>query len=232
MPTNVISRPYRAADQAAMQALLRAFPSPFESYPSADELPELLGPLDPDVLLWDRDGELAGFAFVDKYNNLIHRFRPGDLTDAIEQELMAWAVERIRARRAGDDAITLDASAHSDDAAKLAFLRRHGFGLTDVQSLFMARSLTEPFPAPQLPPGFSLRPLAGEDEVAAYVAVHRAAYGTTHMTVEERLTIMHEPAYRPDLDLVAVAPAPRGALAAFCICFIDEAAFAAENARA
>jgi len=32
-----LSRPYRAADRPAMQDLLRAFPSPYESYPTADD---------------------------------------------------------------------------------------------------------------------------------------------------------------------------------------------------
>jgi len=89
----------------------------------------------------------------------------------------------------------------------------------------MARSLHDPLPEPRLPPGFTVRPLAGEAEVPAYVAVHRAAYGTEYMTVERRLSIMRQAHYRPELDLVAVAP--DGALAAFGVYMID----ASENER-
>src|SRR5262249_54468701 len=86
----------------------------------------------------------------------------------------------------------------------------------EEQVLSMARSLDEPVPAPQLPEGFVLRPLAGEGEVEDYVALHRAAFGTENMTVERRLAIVRNPGYLPELDLVAVAP--DGTLAAFCVC--------------
>jgi ribosomal protein S18 acetylase RimI-like enzyme len=87
----------------------------------------------------------------------------------------------------------------------------------------MARPLLEPIAAPSLPTGFTIRPLAGEAEVAARVALHRAAYRTHNMTVEEYLSDMQSSEYDPTLDLVAVAE--DGRLAAFCTCSIS----AAEN---
>jgi hypothetical protein len=48
--------------------------------------------------------------------------------------------------------------------------------------------LTEPIPEPTLPPAYTIRPVAGEAEVAALVALHRAAFGTMHLTAAERLT--------------------------------------------
>ena len=82
----------------------------------------------------------------------------------------------------------------------------------------MSRSLNLPIPEPQLPPGFIIRPMGGEVEIDAYVALHRAAFGTEIMTVEYRRTIISAPDYIPELDLVAVAP--DGDLAAFCVCQI------------
>jgi ribosomal protein S18 acetylase RimI-like enzyme len=76
-----------------------------------------------------------------------------------------------------------------------------------------------------LPPGFIIRHVLGEPEVEEYVAMHREAFGTTYKTVEERLAFMRNPAYIPELDLVAVSP--EGRLAAFCVCSIDQE----ENAR-
>ncbi len=70
-----------------------------------------------------------------------------------------------------------------------------------------------------LPTGFLIRPLAGEDEVEAYVQLHRAAFESKNMTVEWRGRILRRPGYGSDLDLVAVAP--DGRLAAFCICWLD-----------
>jgi ribosomal protein S18 acetylase RimI-like enzyme len=58
----------------------------------------------------------------------------------------------------------------------------------------------------------------GENEVPALVELHRAAFGTEHMTADERLGWMHAADYDPALDLVAVAP--DGSLAAYCFCAI------------
>jgi mycothiol synthase len=222
-------RPYSGlSDLAVMQDLLRTFPDPFESYPTAADLPEMLDPVASEnpsnTVLWeDASGELLGFAIVSQYNNLRFHFQPGSLTSHIERQMMDWAVARMNLRLSKQterQPLTLDACARDDDAAKVALLERHGFAPTDVQTLYMVRSLHEPFPEPRLPDGFVLRPLAGESEVAAYVAAHRAAYGTSYMTVEERLAIMKQPSYLPELDLVAIAP--DGTLAAFCVCSIDE----------
>jgi mycothiol synthase len=223
-------RPYKGEpDLAAMQDLLSTTPNPFEPHPTAADLPEMLNPTVSDTpantAVWeDASGVLLGFAIVSQYNNLHFHFRPGSLTKDAEQEMMDWAIARMRLRmreQRNGEPLTLDASARDDDAAKVAFLERHGFVPTDIQTVYMLRSLHEPFPEPQLPPGFVLRPLAGEREVETYVTAHRAAYGTEQMTVELRLAIIQEPYYRPELDLVAIAP--DGTLAAFCLCSIDEA---------
>lgn len=52
------------------------------------------------------------------------------------------------------------------------------------------------------------------------VAVHRNAFAPSRMTVEKYRRIMNAPTYRPDLDLVVVAP--DGTFAAFCIVWFDE----------
>ena len=75
--------------------------------------------------------------------------------------------------------------------------------------------------------GFSLRCVEGEHEVESLVSLHRAAFGTENMTVEQRLAIMHGPQYEREMDLVAVAP--NGELAAFCICGFDEQIDAAKT---
>jgi mycothiol synthase len=59
-----------------------------------------------------------------------------------------------------------------------------------------------------------MRRVTGEDEVEALVSLHRAAFGTDNMAIEERLAIIRAPNYAPDLDLVAIAP--NGELCAFC----------------
>ena len=54
----------------------------------------------------------------------------------------------------------------------------------------------------RIPAGFSIRPLKGQSEVAAYVDLHQTAFGTKNMTLEWRRRTLQQPAYRPDLDIV------------------------------
>jgi ribosomal protein S18 acetylase RimI-like enzyme len=96
----------------------------------------------------------------------------------------------------------------------------HGFLPQEARTLRYARLLNEPIPECQLPEGFSIRHTTGEQEVEQLVALHRSAFGTDNMTVEQRLAMMHSPQYVQEMDLVVVAPA--GELAAFCVCGFED----------
>ena len=87
------------------------------------------------------------------------------------------------------------------------------------QSDPVSRRFLRPTRVDKIPPGFNLRPLAGESEVAAYVDLQRLVFGTENMTVDWRSRTLRQPQYLPDLDLVIEAP--DGRLAAFCIAWLD-----------
>lgn len=221
------SRAYsNEADLQAMIDLLVAV-RPAEriaDYPGVVDLHELLAltNVQDNTRLWfDANDQLVGFAFVDAYQNLRFEFEQQVLDADIESEMMAWGVACIqRAMQESGETLTLDASCRDDDVQRLAFLERHGFVMEDIRSLHMVRSLNEPIPSPQLPAGFRIRPVAGEQEVDALVALHRAAFGTENMTVDERLAMMRVPEYASGLDLLVVGP--DGKLAAYCMCTISE----------
>ena len=179
-------------------------------YPSAVDLRELLAlpAVQDNTRLWfDAADRLVGFAFVDHYQNLRFEFDPQVLSPGIEAEIVAWGVDCIRrVMQATGESFTLDASCREDDTGYIALLERHGFIQEALRSVHMVRSLYDPIPAPHLPAGFSIRHVTGEHEVDALVALHRAAFGTEHMTVEERLAMMRVPDYELELDLVVVAP--------------------------
>jgi ribosomal protein S18 acetylase RimI-like enzyme len=63
--------------------------------------------------------------------------------------------------------------------------------------------------------GYRLRPLQGEAEVAAYVALHRDVFDSENMTEEWRRRTLNYHAHNAALDLVIEDSA--GALVAFCI---------------
>ncbi len=170
--------------------------------------------------LWlDEHDKLVGFAYISPWQNLVDVIDEQVFTPALENEMMDWilAAMQLRNREQGLTQ-TLDASALESDQPRRAFLERHGFQQQEETSLLLKRPLDQPLPAPILPPGFTIRPLRGAAEVEAFVALHRAAFGTSNMTVDYRLTIMSAPGFLPDLDLVAVAP--NGDLAAYCVCQI------------
>ncbi|RJP46965.1 MAG: GNAT family N-acetyltransferase [Anaerolineaceae bacterium] len=171
--------------------------------------------------LWEQADELIAFAFVDSYSNLRFATADGQRSDQIENEIVDWGITCVRQRNAErGEQNTLDASCRADDLIELAFLERCGFVREPIRSLEYSHPLTDPIEDFPLPAGFFIRCVTGEDDAEALVSLHRAAFGTENMTVEERLAIMHAPNYTPSLDLVAVAP--NGELSAFCICGLEE----------
>ncbi len=225
--STLLSRKYAGeTDKQAMFDLLVAVRSDEQltAYPSIADLHELLAlpTIQTDTCLWfDASDKLVAFAFVDAYQNLHFELDRKTLAVDIEPEIIAWGEACIqRAMQERGQTLTLDASCRDDDSQRLAFLERFGFVRADIQSLHMVRSLHDPIPSPQLPVGFHIRPVAGEQEVEALVALHRAAFGTKYMTVAERLAMMRVPEYELALDLLAIAPG--GKLAAYCMCSISQ----------
>ncbi len=188
-------------------------------FPGAVDLHELLasGVVQDNTRLWFTTSDrLAAFALVDQYNNLVFEFDPARTEAVFEAELLAWGVTCARRlHQTLDEAGALDASSRVDDVARIALLTRLGFIQQEGYSLHFQRALAAPLPAPQLPAGFTLRHVTGEEEAETLAALHRAAFGTEFMTLEERLAMMRTPDYDPTLDLVVAAP--DGRLAAYCM---------------
>jgi mycothiol synthase len=190
-----------------------------------------------DVRLWMADdGALVAFAhlllrpddeIIDGY--LRFDWHPDWRTDALADAILAWATARLREVAADrGKAARLRSWMREEDTNRRRQLERHG--LTIVRHFpTLERPLTEPIDAPELPEGFSIRPLAGPDEVAAWVEMHNESFVDHYNFHPESPEVIHhwldDPIYRPELNLVAVAP--DGRLVGFCWCAI----FAEENAR-
>ncbi len=171
--------------------------------------------------LWEEEGgHLQGFAILDLYEDFNHLTVEVAMEAGADLEagMIDWSLEYLRELE-GRGGLPVGINCRVEDTARKALLEVRGFIRQDWEVLHLARSLAQPFPAIRLPDGFSIRPLAGEAEVEALVVLHQAAWGTRNMTMDYRLSMMRQPCYDPDLDLVAVAP--DGRLAAYCICFVD-----------
>lgn len=226
--TRLTHRLYAGPDDlpAMIQFLFAVRPAErLADYPGPVDLRELLAlrAVQENTRLWFADdGRLVAYAFVDHYDNLRFALNPQASQPDLEAAIVDWGLACLRhAMGTEDKTRTLDASCREDDVEQIAFLQRHGFIRQDTRSLHLVRSLIESVPAPQLPDGFTIRHVQGEQEVAALVALHHAAFGTEHMTPEERLAMMRVPEYEAELDLVVVAPAS-GRLAAYCLCGISQ----------
>jgi mycothiol synthase len=224
-----VSRPFAdEADYARMRALLTAIVAQ-----GGDAHYCTVGDLDwwryttgdnPDAArearLWFAPaGDLIGIAWpvkaqVDLMTHPRHR--------AVEGEMLEWAEGRRR-ETAGVDEGPIDFTAwgFDGDAARVATLRARGYARTEEAMRYRRVLLDGPLPDPPLPPGYSVRHLGGEEEIEARVAVHRAAFAPSRMTVAKHRAVMAAPTYRQDLDLVAVAP--DGTFAAYCIVWFDAA---------
>ena len=182
-------------------------------YPGATDLREMLcqPELQARTRLWfDQHDQLLACTLVDAYNNFLFDYLPHANSPELEAAIMQWGM-----KCAG---LPLDAVCREDDVERVAWLTRHRFQPQAMSTLSFARSLSEPIPDPQLPAGFFIRSVTGPAELDALVALHRAAFGTDNMTVQERRAMISGPDYRRELDLVAVAPNDQ--LAGFCVCGI------------
>ena len=226
MPTSM--RPYNGeSDTPAVLALRRRCTTSENAtdYPSLTDLHELLDPLRSEqhthIRLWENEtDQVVAYAHVlFPYCNLYFLIDPAYWQTSMKDEIVAYASEAIRHfNQEYGEARTLDASCRDTDEQTLHFLPDVGFERQSSEIPILVRSLLEPFPAPQLSPGFRLRHIAGEHEVEQCVELHRAAFGTQNMTVENRLSIMREPDYDPEGDLVIEAP--DGTMVAYVICAI------------
>lgn len=211
-------------DIQAMISLARAFPThnlhvvdlPYRLSSWALDDPENTG-------LWiDSDGELLAWAVLQSpFWTIDYAFHP-DAEVHLHRQVLTWADHRAH--------LLVDTPyehpcwfvmVFPGQTSRIQELENAGFssqadvGEDSWSKVLMQRSAQIPGEKFTLPQGFSIRPLAGESEVDAYVHLHRAIFGSKNITTEWRLRTLGCPEYLPDLDLVAVAP--DGRLVAFCV---------------
>ncbi|HWQ16106.1 MAG TPA: N-acetyltransferase [Roseiflexaceae bacterium] len=175
--------------------------------------------------LWcDSAGALLAFAIIQMpWQTLDYFVHPAARQLGVETAIMVWVAERMQEIAAErGEAVTLFVNVREGHRDRITVLAQHGFAPASWTVVHLARPLLDVIPEPQLPPGFSLRRLDGEREVPDSVRLHRAAFGTNHMTIPWRRRTLRAPEYIPELDIVAVAP--NGNLAAFCVCWLNPAA--------
>jgi mycothiol synthase len=135
--------------------------------------------------------------------------------------LLAWANQRATQLRSGAyGRPAWFVHLPKRQAARQPWLEAAGFAsqksvTKDPYAMVLMQHSGQAVPPSGLPAGFTIRPLAGQAEVAGYVACHQAAFQSDNMRAGWRARTLGHPAYQPDLDLVAVDAG--GRVAGFCI---------------
>jgi mycothiol synthase len=189
-----------------------------------------------DLRLWkDTSGKLIGFGqlLMPKHNDEIE----GDLyfdvhptrRDALESEILQWSERRMREvgqRRALS--MKLRTHSRSDKIDRRMLLERQGF-TTERGFLTMTCPLDGPISSPTLPSGFTLQWLSLERDLKAWVELFNESFidhwNHQDLTVATARDWFKNPDYKPELNLIAVAP--DGTFAAFCVGYLN----LEENAR-
>lgn len=184
-----------------------------------------------DIRLWeDANGQLIaiGELWIPPIGKAIDgslwfRVHPTTRGNDLERQIIAWAEGRMRqVSEERGVLVKLRSGSRADQASHIALLEGYGF-LTDRYFFTLERSLSEPIPQPQLPSGFTLRQVAGEQDAQAWVELFNQSFidhwNHSDVTIECFKHWLSEPHYKPELDLVAVAA--DGTWAAFCWCNIS-----------
>ncbi len=172
-------------------------------------------------LWWDEQDTLAGMAWPDApwgsdvtLDLLIHPAHPEVL-----EAMLTWAEKHQRAAK-DDEPLQIATWAFTSDHQRATRLHLHGYSPGQGAYMFMGRDLAGALTAPPLPSGYHIRHVQGEADFPERVEVHRDAFAPSRLTVDiYRKLVAEAPTYRPELDLVVVAPDET--FAAYCLVWFD-----------
>jgi mycothiol synthase len=224
----VLRRPYTGSDdRQRMIALARAHP---EAAVHVVDLPYRLSSWaldDPtNVALWfDIEGRLVAWAVMQiPFWAVDYAYAP-DLSPDLHRRILAWADDRARqllgtpeARPAWFVSVLGGQEGRVRDLEALGFACQAAVPKDPWSDVLLWCPASTPLLQPNLPQGYVIRPLAGEDEVPGYVALHRSVFESEVMTAAWRRRTLEATEYLPELDLVVTAPGDT--VVAFCIAWV------------
>jgi ribosomal protein S18 acetylase RimI-like enzyme len=172
--------------------------------------------LEDNIRLYERDGQLQGFALFDpRDTSVLWELALPEM--ACEDEVLGWAIERYVQR--GRPRGRLLTGALRDDAHAIALLERYGFQRAESFYVLNQLSLTGRTEPSNETRGYTVRCMAGEQEHAEHASAHREVFHPSSVTAESYVRLMRLPGYERELDLLAVTP--QGQIGAFCLAWVD-----------
>jgi ribosomal protein S18 acetylase RimI-like enzyme len=184
------------------------------------------------IRLWQDGERLVGYAMLGEDPAFDCQALPEYAWRGIEEAALDWAealVAGLRVSHAQHWSGPLVSGARQDDARRIAFLERRGFRPGgQFSEVNLICSLEEPIPDIPIPAGCKVCSMAeiagrtGSAEISSRAAAHREVWQpwtVGNVSDEDYACFMRLPGYRPDLDVVALAP--DGAIAAYVNGWID-----------
>jgi mycothiol synthase len=165
------------------------------------------------IRLWHHRSQLVAYAMLGEDPSIDCQVRPDYEWSGIEDQALSWAVEtlaKFRSRFAAAWSGGLVLGARQDDLKRIAFLKNNGFRYCgQFSEVNMLRNLDEPIPQLDIPAGCQVLCMNQFDDIADRAAAQRDVWqpwtvGKVSTTDYERF--MQLPGYRPDLDVVTLAP--------------------------
>ncbi|HEY9599453.1 MAG TPA: GNAT family N-acetyltransferase, partial [Cyanophyceae cyanobacterium] len=187
---------------------------------------------DRDLRLWkDNRGNLIGFGQLlitqqthHLESTLYFGVHPAWFGNALDAEILQWSEQRIR--EVVKERILpakLRLSIRDNQLSRRILLKQQGY-TAERRFLTMACPLDQSFASPLLPDGFTVRSLADEKDLKAWVDLFNESFidhwDHHDITVETLRRWLKNPSYKPELSSVAVAP--DGTFAAFCIGYMNQ----------
>ncbi len=170
-----------------------------------------------DTRVWPRaDGSLVAFAWLD----------PPTLGDAVIDptadasmldEALDWMEHEYREQ--GRESISVVAV--DGDRPRVEALARRGYATSDGGNTRLRQRLAAAPNAAVVPVGFTLGHASTAEDVECRVFVESDSFGDFTLTGDTWRFVQRLPTYRPEPDLIAVAPDGTGAAA--CTCWYDAA---------
>ena len=177
------------------------------------------------IYLWEeRERLIAWSLFTARWGTFDVFVHPDERGSPRAAAIYAWAIGTAGERLSAQGGVELSTMwVREDDAALTGFLESQGFRRDEGYLGYRERSLEgSPLAEINLPPGFHLRPVAGEHEAELRAAASYAAFEASmpiERYVERYRRFMRSPVYDPARDLMILAP--DGRCAAFCLFWLD-----------
>jgi mycothiol synthase len=176
------------------------------------------------INLWECDGKTIGWSLIDpKWRSFDIYVLPELRSSTTEDYILDWSIDcltQIVRQQGGTEIQTIWVAEH--DKKRIQQLEDRGFQRAEYAMWYLEYTLKDRIPEPQIPYGFGVRKVVGNDDIKHRAAAAHQAFGSRQPFDEYWLRYQHfveSPVYDASIDLVTVAP--EGVFASFCIVWPD-----------